>query len=425
MAAVTETVMSLLKGQGAVLSDFNINPLYILPVVLVIVLCLLVYAFGFKSTSNALPASSLALLRDSPKVTKGQKNKPTATVPKNKTSNGLSNGNAVKPKAVVKPLKPEVKAKPIVEVPVVKPKQKKLKAEEVEPILESEIDDLEGGEWVTVVTKKDQKKKKPVEGQETEAPMKESPKKDSKKSKNKSAKKEEVKKAAPVKVDTVTANASPVQAEIVPVAVAPITPKQIISQEPSEPVELEDWTVEDPIEEKISKIPNKKSLKNKEKSLKSKEKILEKQLSREEELREVKQSVSVSEETLVVKEDKITKDILAQYDAPAVVKKEAPKKKKEAKKKKVESVEESHIENEPSKKKETSLPKETSPKEISPTKEVSPKKEKKKKIPVASAAEATTLPVSVEAVKPASGSSEVTDGKTRFEFCDSNLTCPI
>lgn len=373
------------------------NFLYIFPVVAVIGLCLLVYAFGFKSTSNTLPASSLALLREGPTKTKQNKSKISATVSKTKSSNGVANGSAAKPKAVVKPLKQEVKVKSVAEVPVlVKNPKKASKAVAVVTPIE-EVDDLDGEGWITVEKpKKDLKKKKQSEITETEVkPVKESSKKDKKsKKEGKPEKKDEVKQT--VEADPVV---EPQTAKVAPI---------VVPLEALKPVEFEDWTVEDPAEENFSKIPSKKSIKNKEKSVKNKEKLLEKQLSREEEQLRTEEPKEVQ-----VKQDKITKDIITQYDAPPVVKKEVAKKDKKKPDKKAANDVTKDAPKDAAKKdvaKKDVAKKDVGKKDVV-KKEDSPKKDKKKKAPAA----AVTLPVevTVEAVasKPASGSSEVTDGK--------------
>jgi len=369
MSTIQDTLAALLKDQS-VLLDVNLNPLYILPVVAVIVSCLLVYAFGFKSSPNTLPPSSLALLRDS---------KPK---PKNKTTK--PNGNAKKPQAVVKPLKQEVRTEVVVMDAVKKPKA----------VIEEEVDDLDSGDWVTVVSDKTKKNLKKEQRTEVPEPTSE-PKKKAK----------EVQKKSQV----ISKNANLAILDAVPDG-PPIT------------IRLEDWKaqleVEDPIVSGKESRVGKKAVTANNKNKKVQEKLMERQLSREEKALE-----TVSDNVPVGKQDKITKDILAQYDAPPAkkeTKKEAPKKKEKKSAEPAPPAPEAAKKQEPKKPKETAK-KETAKKETSvpktdtsssPAKTAAKKKENKGNKP-APPAPVVEAPVVAEPPAPpkATGSTDVTDGE--------------
>ena len=374
----------------------DLNPLYFLPVVAVVVCCL-VYAFGFKSSSNTLPPSSLALLRDEPKNKQKIKANGVATTNKNKT-HGVSNGSVPKPKAVVKPVKRQEvkspKATPVIPAPV-----KNLADND-------EVEDFNSGDWVTVVSDKAKKEMKKQQKQTDETSPAEGSKKDKKDQKDKKDKKnqEKNKQEKGEKKDSIRTRsvAKQEKIELEEPAKKPI----VISLESLKPSDFEDWSVEEPVEGKLQmskKSQNKKS--NKEQN-KVQEKLMERQMSREEKSESKNDSV-VPEDVPVAKQDKITKDILTQYDAP-VVKKETAKKKTDAKKKSVdEGNKQPPVVSETAKK--TNAKKESKKEVKKDTSSGDNKKEQKKKQEKPPVVQATLVPE--EPVAPKAPSTDVTDGK--------------
>lgn len=398
MASIAESLTSLLKEQGILLTD--LNPLYFLPAVAVIVCCL-VYAFGFKSSSNTLPPSSLALLRDEPKNKQKIKANGVTTTNKNKT-HGVSNGSVAKPKAVVKPVKrQEVKS----------PKATSAIPAPVKNLADNdEVEDLNSGDWVTVVSDKAKKEKKKQQKQtEERSPSSEGTKKEKKDQKDKKDKKNQDKNKQEKVDKKETIRTRSVAKQEKTEVEEPVKKPTVISLDSLKPEDFENWSIEEPVEGKVQvskKSLNKNS--NKEQN-KVQGKLMERKMSRDE---QKSKNDSVAEDLPVIKEDKITKDILTQYDAP-VAKKEPAKKKTDAKKK---SADEGNKQQQPpvvsEATKKTNAKKEPKKEVKKDTSSGDNKKEQKKK--QETVAQKTLVPE--EPVAPKTPSTDVTDGKNIMIF---------
>lgn len=417
MSSVQESFLSYLKSSWSPFAEQPIiNPLYVIPVLSVLALCLLVYAIGVRSSSAVPP--TLALLRDDHKHVqkKLQSNKKpnnkTKSKPVEKHNENGHVGSANKPQAVVKPLKQEKKTASVTQEVVKKPK-----------VSSDEIEDLSSGDWVTVVS---DRAKKALKAKQTpvseDKPLKEDviPPTNTSKKDEKKGKKQEKKQA-----DSLNKKS---KREINESTQSPLTESKEqaskkVEQKSAPPapvaaIEVLDWTAEEPEEfkkEDISKAQKKKASKNSKEAVKK----LESQISRESIVLpppqpQASQAPIITLDDKPAPKDRITNEILAQYDS-------APINKKDAKKSNNKKADNNKVPKEQTPKKADSSTS-TSKAKAAPVPKDKPQENKKQAAPkkVSPATNKTEQPAKVEAkvVEPppslaassgASGSTDVTD----------------
>jgi len=328
MSSVQESFLSYLKSSWSPFSEeLIINPLYVIPVLSVLALCLLVYAIGVRSSSAVPP--TLALLRDDHKHVqkKLQSNKKpnnkNKSKPVEKRSENGHVGSANKPQAVVKPLKQEKKSASVTQEVVKKPK-----------VSSDDIEDLSSGDWVTVVSDRAKKalKAKQTTVQE-DKPLKEEVIPPTNTSKDEKKGKKQEKKQA----DSLNKRS---KREINEATQLPLTEsreqvsnkveQKSASSAPVATIEVLDWTAEEPEEfkkEDISKAQKKRASKNSKEAVKK----LESQISRESIVLPPPQPQASQATSIITLDDKpapkdkITNEILAQYDSAPINKKDAKK----------------------------------------------------------------------------------------------------
>ena len=295
----SDSFNSLLALSSSSLADLHLNPLYVLPVTAVLILCLLVYAFGFKSTSPVPPSLNSLILKDAKKNSskKGNRsNEKNGSRAAGKSQNGpvtvASAGAAVraKPKAVVHPVRQEPRVK----------RQKELPA----PAHKSVADeDEDTGDWVPVLS--DKTKKKALK------------------------QKQDAGKVVPAAVETVAAEHPGGDGKNEEHEAA----ETVVAEPVRERLQVENWEVDDPIEEKEYKAAENRAKKKTGRRGKDPRPEFSPQTS-------LTAASPPDAEVAKVVKDKITSEILATYDSVPDTEKTAAaaKKKKEKRKTKAEPV---------------------------------------------------------------------------------------
>lgn len=270
--------------------------MYVLPVSAVIILCLLVYAFGFKSTSPVPPSLNSIIPKDSKKSASKKGNKSNEKNGNNRAAGKSTNGPVTGAKVKVKSDagKQEQRTK----------KQKPLPQSVPVPETPADEDQEDAGDWVQVQTKKKPQKQK-----------------------------QESVNVVTLAVEPAVPDKVVVDEVVVDKNVQDVPAVEAVQERK---LEVENWEIDDPIEEKEYKASDARGKK--------------KTSRRGKEAKELHAEVAPQPSSRVapvengdigkVVKDKLTSEILATYDSVPTTDKTAAaasKKKKEKKKAKAES----------------------------------------------------------------------------------------
>jgi hypothetical protein len=299
--SLPESFSTLIRLSSSSLADLHLNPLYVLPVTAVLILCLLVYAFGFKSTSPVPPSLSTIIQKDSKK-----------SALKKKVKNGEKSSSSSRPAVKANGHVPAGSKSKSTTQPETRSKKQKTQttASKVTTVTVSEVvaEDEDGGDWVPVLTKKKSQKQKQDAEKVTNVPI--------------------VAEEAEVAAEQIPAETKVVEKRPVPAAV--------VAEVPAVKLEVENWDTDEA-------VPETKEYKVKKKNVRR---------GKEPRSEFVHQNVAPIPDDApaagsggkVVK-DKITSEILANYDSVPDTDKgnaAAAKKKKEKEKRKTKTQTVSH-----------------------------------------------------------------------------------
>lgn len=317
LAKVLRTPITISTGSDF-LGELYLDPLYLLPIAGVLACCLLVFAFGFKST----PSIPLHLLVDDDRRPSRKEKKKHDKKPNKQQSNGHANLVKASAKPVV--AKPLPKSKSVSVAPSKAESKRDKKADTKRYSLDNDLDDVNAGDWV-VVSKKDKKERKPKvdkQEQQTEAAAP---------YKTKKERKQQLLSGDELNSVDVESKGEKEDSKPIDESVAEEPPKQVLVKQTSvkaeEPVSAvyEEVIAEDPEPEDVlpvSKQTSKKTLK--------KLKNMRGRSESESNLAVPVQQPDQVDQLPTKVADKVTAEIVAQYEAPA--EKQAPKPKKKNKK---------------------------------------------------------------------------------------------